>query len=380
MSSRPTNQTASSLGVSLLFSVVVHAILLLILFFVIKNGLLEFQTTSTNTKKEVEKTKSIKKTPPILINLDRQKFLELIEPKEPAFVQAPEEEAPLPPAQATKIAEKNTLLSARSPTPFEENIDRPNIEQTNVGGIQGYKNQAESLSVELPPNSLLPSQPATSLTNGTSGNGSDLENIKGSSLAPEPTVVQVAVESPNASTSFQPNPSAGSQEDTPELINLGKGKQIALPKKSTAPLAQPPQESSPTTIVSIHNTSYYKVHQKGGTPYLGNDSENAVKSELALYKKDIIELINTRFQAYCRKHSDFIIPGYLTVKFEVTPNGRVDRLSILKRVDTNSTLGAVQEGFTIRAIRNANIEPMSDELVDLLAGEATNFKMNFHFN
>lgn len=122
------------------------------------------------------------------------------------------------------------------------------------------------------------------------------------------------------------------------------------------------------------------MHQKGGTPYLGDDSKNAVRSELALYKKKIIELINTRFQAYCRKHSDFIIPGYLTVKFEVSPVGKVDRLSILKRVDSDSSLGAVQEGFTIRAIRNANIEPMSDELVDLLAGEATPFKMNFNFH
>jgi len=66
---------------------------------------------------------------------------------EPNFTQSPTEASILAPEDANKISDKDSLAGSQNPETSNENKDLPNINQNFVGGIQSYKDQAESFTI-----------------------------------------------------------------------------------------------------------------------------------------------------------------------------------------------------------------------------------------
>lgn len=312
------------------------------------------------------------------VALDRAKFTALIQPPEPEIVSSPVVSPTLPMQKTNKIADKNTVAASNIPTPLAGDLDKPNTQQVKAGGIRGYRDQYE---VEAALLEKIPSPAAES----TSEFKSDNQQPSRSELAQKGAKLDSQSESDKPSSFLKNNQEALKGEQKKEVKDLGRGKVIEVARKKINPLLATQKEkelrqSKNRTVVALYKTNYYRELQAGGAVRRGADAETANRSELAIYKKKAIELINRRFQGACRKYADYLVPGYVVVNFSITPNGKVQNLQFTKKIDRSSDLGAIQEGFTIRAIRLAPIPPMPERLVDQLRGDSTHFTMNFYFH
>ena len=72
---------------------------------------------------------------------------------------------------------------------------------------------------------------------------------------------------------------------------------------------------------------------------------------------------------------DFIVPGYLTVRFFVQADGRVKSVQFVGDIEG----GEVQKGFTLQSIREADIPPMPPAVKSDMGGDALELLFNFYF-
>ncbi len=102
------------------------------------------------------------------------------------------------------------------------------------------------------------------------------------------------------------------------------------------------------------------------------DVEDTVKGRfLATMNKEI----ERAWQRECILRREFILPGVLSVSFSINEQGRVTGF----RFDSRIAGGAIQEGFTMRAIQKAKIPAMPEELTEELQGAELELNLTFMF-
>ncbi len=81
-----------------------------------------------------------------------------------------------------------------------------------------------------------------------------------------------------------------------------------------------------------------------------------------LYQKQVSERIHKKWQQYHAQSPNDRAQGELRVFFYVSPEGRVERI----HVKNNATTDPVLTRFTVKAIQDAKLPPMPEELIPLI--------------
>ena len=90
----------------------------------------------------------------------------------------------------------------------------------------------------------------------------------------------------------------------------------------------------------------------------GPSALDVADTPLGRYQATISRAVEIEWQRNCVRHRDFITPGFLTVRFFVETGGKVRSVQFVGDMET----GEVQKGFTLNAIRDADIPPMPKAL------------------
>ncbi|MGA0845465.1 MAG: hypothetical protein ACO3RV_02920 [Luteolibacter sp.] len=107
----------------------------------------------------------------------------------------------------------------------------------------------------------------------------------------------------------------------------------------------------------------------------GRSSLDVEDSAMGRYQAAISRAVELEWQRNCVRHRDFIMPGFLTVRFFVEKSGRVRSVQFVGEMET----GEVQKGFTLNSIREAAIPPMPKQLANEFDGEPLELIFRFYF-
>ncbi|MEI8039693.1 MAG: hypothetical protein WCJ14_15030, partial [Verrucomicrobiota bacterium] len=92
----------------------------------------------------------------------------------------------------------------------------------------------------------------------------------------------------------------------------------------------------------------------GSISRTGRSALDVADSPLGRYQAALSRAVEQEWQRNCVRHRDFITPGFLTVRFFVAASGKVRSVQFVGDMET----GEVQKGFTLNAIRDAQIPAM----------------------
>lgn len=152
---------------------------------------------------------------------------------------------------------------------------------------------------------------------------------------------------------------------------------IEKKSQSTAKnLPKPPlvRTNTPTDSPSFQGNQR-KTAIVGSISRTGRSALNVVDSPLGRYQAVISRAVEQEWQRNCIRHRDFITPGFLTVRFFVETSGRVRTVQFVGDMET----GEVQKGFTLNAIRDAEIPEMPAGLKKEFEKDALELIFNFYF-
>lgn len=102
------------------------------------------------------------------------------------------------------------------------------------------------------------------------------------------------------------------------------------------------------------------------------DVEDSVKGR---YFAQVNKEIEKAWQRECILRREHILPGVLSVSFVMNDTGKVTGF----RFDSRIAGGAIQEGFTMRAIQKAKLPPMPEEIKGELDGNQLEMNLTFFF-
>lgn len=149
-----------------------------------------------------------------------------------------------------------------------------------------------------------------------------------------------------------------------------------------APARAEPQEAprpTPSKAAATPDPAFKgyqrKTAMQGSISRTGRSSLDVTDTPLGRYQATISRAVEKEWQRNCVRHRDFITPGYLTVRFFVTPAGKVRSVQFLGEMTT----GEVQKGFTLNSIRDAEIPAMPPALRKEYQDESLEIIFNFYF-
>jgi len=366
---------ATALGLSLLVNA---GILLIAGFATLKSQ--EFRKTHPIPSPPVEVVTTVTISPEIVaVNSNLESVPRA--PEKPRFARtAADQTAATPPDKAAFIGERDTkATSDRSPDakapplPSQAGIeptDRENLETTQSDYQDGHlasdqTAKPQALMEPTPP----PPTPNPALVDHTSS-GEKMEIPANDDSKSSPSPRHPFVDGPNP-------------VDIPVSRDVAENSEIkpSSPKHSTHESSAPSAADSTKTAVSKPaNDPGFRGYQRktaivGSISRTGRSALDVADSPLGRYQAVISRAVEQEWQRNCVRHRDFITPGFLTVRFFVESSGRVRTVQFVGNMET----GEVQKGFTLNAIRDAEIPSMPSALKKDFAKEPLELIFNFYF-
>ncbi|MBK1827596.1 hypothetical protein [Haloferula rosea] len=114
---------------------------------------------------------------------------------------------------------------------------------------------------------------------------------------------------------------------------------------------------------------------KGSISRRGTASLDVKEGALGRYHAAIGRAIEQAWQRRVIQHRDLITPGVIRIQVVLDENGRVRSVGTVEEFG----IGAIQKGFTHKAIREANLPKMPDDVRRELQGEPLELLYNFIF-
>jgi hypothetical protein len=181
---------------------------------------------------------------------------------------------------------------------------------------------------------------------------------------PDPIVKEVskAEVKENTKTSEEQKTRDGDPEGL--AVNKTPGLPKATANPSTSAISDPAFSGNQT-----------KTAIRGSISRTGRSALDVVDTPMGRYQAQISRAVELEFQRNCVKRRDFIVPGYITVRFFIDSKGRVTSLSLMGEIEG----GEVQKGFTIDSIREAQIPSMPPEIKKEMEGDSLEMIYNFYF-
>jgi hypothetical protein len=301
---------------------------------------------------------------------------------QPAFARTSADQTAAAPEKAAWIGERNTQATSdrrpdatAPPLPSQAGIepkDRQNLETTEnnyqdgkLGNDPPAKPQ-DLLASQAPPPDLTP-DPA--LADSPAAGEKMQAPGKDDSKSP-PSARESLLEGPNPVDVPVPQNAEEKAATKPSLPKRPKDGNPA-PKPADLPKPAVPKSSADPGFRGFQR----KTAIVGSISRTGRSALNVVDSPLGRYQAVISRAVEQEWQRNCVRHRDFITPGFLTVRFFVEASGRVRTVQFVGDMET----GEVQKGFTLNAIRDAEIPAMPAALKKDFAKEPLELIFNFYF-
>jgi hypothetical protein len=305
-------------------------------------------------------------------------------PAKPSFTRTSEDQAAPPPENPAFMGERDTqATSDRSPVPdapalpSQAGIDpknRENLETTESRYQDGSLESKPTAPAqqESPPAMPTPPAPAADPTLADTTTPGETQKTPGtddSKSTPPPR--EALLEGPNPVDVPVPKPDPVVSEIKP-----------TPPKtpKSGKPAPTPADQPKPTAVAKSVNDPAFSGYQRktaivGSISRTGRSALDVVDSPLGRYQAIISRAVEQEWQRNCVRHRDFITPGFLTVRFFVETSGKVRTVQFVGSMET----GEVQKGFTLSAIRDADIPPMPAAVKKEFDKQPLELIFNFYF-
>ena len=355
---------------------------------VLLNGALIAWISIEAIKSEIARKKAIPKKPPAeqVVKI----FPEMLIPETPEKTEAalpefarttPDQESADQPASRRYIGERNTqATSDRAPT--SDDIEMPsqagrkarpeeNPETTESQYQDGKLEGASKPSPALPTPPSPEAPPTISKT--------DPKTVKGDTSTPEateekaetairekllegPTPIETPVKPGEVMEDMKPREEKKIRDGQKE--GLAEKKEEEKPKPKPAPIDDPAFKGNQN-----------KTAIQGNISRTGRSALDVADTPMGRYQAAISRAVEKEWQRNCVKRRDFIVPGYLTVRFYVQPDGRVKSVQFVGDIEG----GEVQKGFTLQSIRDAPIPAMPKDVKKEMGGDALELLFNFYF-
>jgi hypothetical protein len=291
-----------------------------------------------------------------------------------------DQESAEPPASRRYIGERNTeATSDRAPTSDEIEMPsqagrelRPDEapETTQSQYRDGKLDTLEQIPPPAPPASpLIPDSPEMTKAAAAKGEKSPLpaEAEKAETAIREKILdganpIETSVAKSEVREDMKPREETKARDGSPDA--LADKKVEEKPKPKPAPLDDPAFTGNQTKTAIL-----------GSISRNGTSSLDVADSPIGRYQAAISKAVEQEWQRNCVRHRDFITPGYLSVRFYVTADGKVKSVNF---VGDNQT-GEVQKGFTLNSIRNAPIPAMPPAVKKEMGGDSLELIFNFYF-
>lgn len=292
---------------------------------------------------------------------------------------SPEQESAEPPASRRYIGERNTkATSDRAPDatapamPSQAGREPRHEEEVETTQSKYQDGRLDDTPRPLDPPSPLalpdPAQPPAEMAEGVKS------PIPGEEDKAETAIRERILDGPNPIDTFVPKGDVREEMKPREETKARDGAAEAIAKEKAEDKPKPKSKPAPLDDPAFRGNQS-KTAIKGSISRKGESALDVVDSPMGRYQAAISRAVEKQWQLNCVRHRDFITPGFLTVRFFVTEDGRVKSVQF---VGDNQT-GEVQKGFTLNSIRDASIPAMPDAVKKEMAGDALELIFNFYF-
>ena len=300
----------------------------------------------------------------------------------PAFARtSPDQESAEPPASRRYMGERNTnATSDRAPTADDPTMpsqagreakpqEMPETTESNYQDGKLESPNRPSPAVPAPPSQQAPSKISDSTA----------ETVKGETAPPDATaekaetsIREKLLDGPNpVETPVKPGEVMEDMKPRDEAKMRDGQKEGTAEKKAEE---QPKPKPAPIDDPAFRgNQSKTAIH--GSISRNGRTALDVTDSPMGRYQAAIGRAVEKEWQINCMKRRDFIVPGYLTVRFYVQADGRVKSVQFVGDIEG----GQVQKGFTLQSIREADIPAMPPAVKKDMGGDALELLFNFYF-
>jgi hypothetical protein len=356
------------------------------------NGILISWISIAAIKSEIARKKTIPKPPPVVqVVLITPEMFEVTPPTEVAKKSAvedtttvrttPDQESADAPASRRFIGERNTrATSDRAPT--AEEIEMPSQAGREARPDEGpettnseYQDgKLENENKPSPAKAIPPSPdvlPDPSIAQPEMAKG-ETNPLKGTEKNAEAAIREKLLDGPNPIDT--PVKKAEVKEDIKarEEKKVRDGTQQGLAEKKVEEKPKP----KPTPIDDpAFRGNQSKTAIQGSISRTGKSALDVADTPMGRYQAAISRAVEKEWQRNCVLRRDFIVPGYLTVRFYVQADGRVKSVQFVGDIEG----GAVQKGFTLQSIRDAPIPAMPSAVKEEMGGDALELLFNFYF-
>ena len=122
-----------------------------------------------------------------------------------------------------------------------------------------------------------------------------------------------------------------------------------------------PQELITPTQAGPTQTSPAKVHVTN------------TQTSLSDYKANVSSVIQKNWRQNCEQYSDLIIPGNLEVSFQISKNGDVSHIKILKKEHG----GHMNKMVVLKSLNGSKFPPFNETILKKLNDDKIEFVMTF---
>tara|TARA_B110000037_G_scaffold33898_1_gene40935 strand:- start:10607 stop:11749 length:1143 start_codon:yes stop_codon:yes gene_type:complete len=357
---------------------------------VLLNGVLIAWISIEAIKSEIARKKAIPKKPPAeqVVKI----FPEMLIPETPKETEsvppqlartAPDQESAEPPTSRRYIGERNTeATSDRAPTADDpalpsqtgREVKPEEMPETTESKYQDGKLEGAnkpSPTIPTPPSPLVPPEISQS----------EAKTVKGDTSTPEATeekaqtaILEKLLDGPNP-VDTPVKPGEVMEDIKPrEEKKIRDGQKQGIAEKKAEEKPKPKPKPAPVDDPAFRGNQN-KIAIQGNISRTGRSALDVADSPMGRYQAAISRAVEKEWQINCVRRRDFIVPGYLTVRFFVQMDGRVKSVQFVGDIEG----GEVQKGFTLQSIRDAPIPAMPPEVKKEMGGDALELLFNFYF-
>ena len=170
-------------------------------------------------------------------------------------------------------------------------------------------------------------------------------------------------------------PVAKPEEENPEPTKPEEKEQIPAPKKENQPPAEAGGLAGNRGLEGGFEREAKKTRLSGKIRRRGESSLEVEDTVKGRFLAEVNREVEKAWQRECILRREHILPGVLSVSFVVDDEGKVTGF----RFDSRIAGGAIQEGFTMIAIKKAKLPVMPEEMKDELGGNELELNLTFFF-
>ena len=166
------------------------------------------------------------------------------------------------------------------------------------------------------------------------------------------------------------------QEETPEpKEEVAPEEAIPAPKPKPQPTPMAGGVTGDRGLDGGYDREAQRTRMSGTIRRRGESALEVEDSVKGRYFAAVNKEVEKAWQRECILRREHILPGVLSVSFSIDETGKVTGF----RFDSRIAGGAIQEGFTMRAIQKAKIPAMPAEIKSELDGDRLELNLTFFF-